>query len=172
MGLTADLVVGLSPSCGLQVLVESPGPGGSEYGGAKVKLAKFLRIVGLSTAIMFLSRTSYAFDLTGAWTDNVSACRNIFEKNTQGMFLTKSGSGIYGDAFIVRGNLIVGNAAACTIKSRKVRGPITDLVATCATGNVALSTFQFSYRVKDENAIVRIFPGIKELDVTYGRCRL
>jgi len=25
---------------------------------------------------------------------------------------------------------------------------------------------------KDENAIVRIFPGIKELDVTYGRCRL
>lgn len=137
-----------------------------------MKLSKSLQIAGLAAAVIVLSQTSYAFDLNGAWTDNVSACGKIFAKNKQRALSIRPGSGIYGDAFIVRGNSIIGNAATCKIKTRKVDGPITHLVATCAAGNVALSTFQFSYRVKDENTIVRIFPGIKELDVTYGRCRL
>lgn len=135
-----------------------------------MKLAKVWGIAVLATAAMFLSNASYAFDLSGAWTNNVSACGKIFKKNKQGKFAIRSGSGIYGDAFIVRGNSIVGNSATCTIKARKVVGSVTHLVASCAAGNVALSTFQFSYRVKDENTISRIFPGIKELDVTYGRC--
>ena len=120
---------------------------------------------------MLFSHASYAFDLNGAWTDDVSACAKIFQNNKQGELSIKGGSGIYGDAFIVRRNSIVGNSGTCTIKARKVDGPVTHLVATCAAGNVALSTFQFSYRVKDENTIVRIFPGLAELDVTYNRCR-
>ena len=137
----------------------------------KMTMPKTLKIAGLATAITFLSHASYAFDLSGAWTDTVSACGKIFKKNKQGELLIISGSGIYGDAFIVAGNSIIGNAGRCTINTRKVDGPITHLVATCAAGNVALSTFQFSYRVKDENTIVRIFPGIEELDTTYSRCR-
>lgn len=136
-----------------------------------MKMAKTPKIVGLAAAITLWSFTSYAFDLSGAWTNQVSACGKIFEKNKKGGFSIISGSGIYGDAFIVTGNSIIGNAGKCKIKTRKVDGPITHLVATCAAGNVALSTFQFSYRVKDDNTIVRIFPGVEELDVTYGRCR-
>ena len=136
-----------------------------------MKLAMALRVVGLTGAFMLFGHASYAFDLSGAWTDNVSACEKIFEKNEQGDLSIKSGSSIHGDAFIVRRNSIVGSSGTCTIKARKSDGPVTHLVATCAAGNVALSTFQFSYRVKDENTIVRIFPGLAELDVTYNRCR-
>ena len=136
----------------------------------KIAMPKTLKIAGLAIAITFLSHASYAFELSGAWTDTASACGKIFKKNEQGGLSIISGSGIYGDAFIVAGNSIIGNAGRCTINTRKVDGPITHLVATCAAGNVALSTFQFSYRVKDENTIVRIFPGLAELDVTYNRC--
>ena len=136
-----------------------------------MKVATAIKIAGLAAAITILSHASYAFNLNGAWTDQVSACGKIFEKNKQGGVSIKSGSGIYGDAFIVNGNSIIGSAGKCTIKARKTNGPTTHLVATCAAGNVALSTFQFSYRVKGDNTIVRIFPGIEELDVTYGRCR-
>jgi hypothetical protein len=133
-------------------------------------ISRILEIAGLAASISFLNHASYAFDLSGAWTTDVSACAKIFEKNKENELSIGGGSGIYGDAFIVRKNSIVGAAGTCTIKSRKVVGPVHHLVATCAAGNVALSTFQFSYQVKDNNNIVRIFPGIEELNVGYGRC--
>ena len=136
-----------------------------------MKIPTAFRIAGLATSFVLLSQASYAFDLAGAWTDTPNECKKIFKKNGKDELSIRSGSGIYGDAFIVRGNSIIGNAAKCTIKSRKVDGPVTHLVATCAAGNVALSTFQFSYRIKDENTIIRIFPGIEELNTAYGRCQ-
>jgi hypothetical protein len=137
----------------------------------KVNMQKIVKVGGLAISLLFLSHASYAFDLSGAWTDNKAACGKIFEKKKGNVLSIKDGSGIYGDAFIVRQNSISSNAGTCTIKKRKTVGQVTHLVATCAAGNVALSTFQFSYQVKDENTIVRIFPGLKELDVTYSRCR-
>jgi hypothetical protein len=135
-----------------------------------MKITHVLGIAGLAASITFLSQASYAFDLSGAWTTDVSACGKIFEKNKQNELSIKGGSGMYGDAFIVRKNAIVGPAGSCTIKSRKDAGQIHHIVASCAAGNVALSTFQFSYQVKDNNNIVRLFPGIEELNVGYGRC--
>ena len=140
--------------------------------GIAMNVQKVLTILGLAAISLALSNhASYAFDLSGAWTNNPTACGKIFEKKMGNKLSIKGGSGIYGDAFIVSGDSISGNNGTCTIKTRKTVGPITHLVVTCAAGNVALSTFQFSYQVRDENTIVRIFPGLKELDVTYGRCR-
>ena len=79
---------------------------------------------------------------------------------------------MFGDGFIARNNAIAGKNASCTIKSKKAAGPVTHIVAICAADNVALSTFQFSYRVKDDNNIVRIFPGVEELNTEYARCTL
>lgn len=137
-----------------------------------MKTGRALRIAGLATSIVFLSHASFAFDLNGAWTTNVSSCDKIFQKNGDNSLSIKAGSDMYGSGFIVRKNSIVGNNANCVIKSQKTVGPVTHLVAECAAENVAFSTFQFSYRVNDENNIVRIFPGIEELNVAYGRCVL
>jgi hypothetical protein len=139
---------------------------------AAVKISHALRVAGLVGSITILSHTpSYAFDLNGAWTTAVSACGKIFDKNKENKISIRGGSGMYGDAFIVRDNSIVGPGGSCTIEKRKDVGSIHHLVANCAAGNVAISTFQFSFRVKDDNNIVRIFPGIEELDVAYGRCK-
>lgn len=134
-------------------------------------VSRALGIAGLTFAIALLSNSSsYAFDLDGAWTTDVSACGKIFEKDKEGRASIISGSSIYGGAFIVRGNSIFSANVTCTIKTRKDAGAVHHIVAVCAPGNVALSTFQLSYRVKDNNSIVRIYPGVEELDETYGRC--
>jgi hypothetical protein len=127
-------------------------------------------IAAVSAIAAFCSHASYAFDLNGAWTSSVSACATIFAINDAKEPSIKGDASMYGDAFIVRNIKIIGSAGQCTIRLRKSEGPVTHLVAICAAENVALSTFQFSYRVKDDNNIVRIFPGVEELDVSYGRC--
>lgn len=135
-----------------------------------MKIRHVLGTAALAAAITLLSHSSYAFDLSGAWTTDVSACRKIFGKNKQNELSIKGGAGMYGDAFIVRKNAIVGPGGSCTIKAHKEIGQIHHIVAICAAGNVALSTFQFSYEIKDNNKIVRLFPGIEELNVDYSRC--
>ena len=130
-----------------------------------------LKITGLAASFVLLNcLPSYAFNLDGAWATDISACGKIFEKGKDDNVSIKSGSAIYGDAFVVRGATIFNNAVKCTIKARKDADAVHNIVAVCAPGNVALSTFQFSYRVKSNNSIIRIFPGIEELDVTYSRC--
>ena len=136
-----------------------------------MKLTQILGTVGLATSVIVLSHVSYAFDLDGAWATNVSACDKIFQNGKGGELSIAKDADMYGDGFIVRKNSIVGNNATCAVKSRKEAGPVTHLVAQCAAQNIAFSTFQFSYRVNDDNNIVRIFPGVEELNVAYGRCK-
>jgi hypothetical protein len=137
----------------------------------KVMVLRILKVVGLTAAIGLMSHSpSYAFNLDGAWTTDVSACGKIFKKDKSDKVSIISGSSIYGDAFVVRGNSIFNDSVTCTVKAQKDVGALHHIVAVCAPGNVALSTFQFSYRVKNDNSIIRIYPGVEELDVTYGRC--
>ena len=124
----------------------------------------------LAAAIVIFSQASYAFDLNGAWTTNRSVCAKVFKINEGKELSIRPASDMYGDAFIVHGNTITASGGTCTIKARKSVGLTTHLVAMCAAENVAFSTFQFSYRVKSDDSIVRVFPGIEELDVEYYRC--
>jgi hypothetical protein len=139
---------------------------------AKMKVTRFIGLAGLVTSLTLISQSVHAFDLNGAWATNVSDCGKIFTKNADGILALAQGADMYGNGFIVRSNAIVGNNATCKIVSQKVAGPITHMIAQCAAENVAFSTFQFSYQVKDDDNIVRIYPGVEELNVTYGRCRL
>ena len=133
--------------------------------------SRALVIAGLTAATGIMANSSsFAFELNGAWTTDVSACAKIFKKDKDGKVSIVGGSSIYGDAFVVQSNTIANSSVTCTVKARKDDGPVHHVVAVCAPGNVALSTFQFSYRVKSDSSIVRIFPGVEELDVTYGRC--
>lgn len=136
-----------------------------------MKIGQVLGAAGLAASVSLISHGAYAFDFNGAWATDAAACGKIFQKNKDGGLSIAPGSDMYGSGFIARKDTIVGNNAACKIVSQKVAGPVTHLVAQCAAENVAFSTFQFSYRVKDDNNIVRIFPGIEELNVNYGRCK-
>ena len=118
-----------------------------------MKAGQVLGMAGLAACIALASHSSYAFDFNGAWATDVAKCSDMF-----------------GSGFIARKDAIVGNNATCKILSQKPDGPVTHLVAQCASENVAFSTFQFSYRIKDDNNIVRIYPGVEELNQTYGRC--
>ena len=136
-----------------------------------MKIRQILRAGALATAIAVVSHGAYAFDLEGAWATNASACANIFQKTSDGRLSIAKDADMYGNGFIAQKGAIVGNNATCKIVSQKVAGPVTHLVAQCAAENIAFSTFQFSYRVTDENNIVRIFPGVEELNVSYSRCK-
>ncbi len=129
-----------------------------------------LGIATLAASIALFNQSARAFDFNGAWATDIAACGKIFQKNKDGELSIAQGSDMYGSGFIARDDAIVGNNATCKIVSRKVAGPVTHLVAQCASENVAFSTFQFSYRADGDNKIVRIFPGIEELNVGYGRC--
>lgn len=119
---------------------------------------------------LLLSSTANAVDLNGAWANDPSVCKQVFEKKNETISITRN-SDNYGSGFIIEGNQIRGKIAKCTIKSRKEDGPLLQLIASCST-DVALSTVQFSLRIDDENKLTRVFPGIPEMALSYVRCPL
>jgi hypothetical protein len=78
-------------------------------------------------------------------------------------------SDLYGAGFIVDGNAIRAKSGKCTIKSQRQEGDKTVLNASCAT-TIMTSELQFNYKVLDNNTLVRDFPEIKGMTLTYSRC--
>ena len=114
--------------------------------------------------------TSYAADLTGAWASDANACKKIFVKSNEKLTIAKDAD-MYGSGFVIEQNRIRGKLASCDIIARKQDGPITNLVAKCAT-DLAFENIQFSLKLDDENKITRLYPGLPELSVSYYRCAL
>lgn len=130
-----------------------------------------LRLFCALTILSITAGTAHAFDLNGPWASDGSDCTKLFSRLGSADVAIKADADLYGDSFIVRGSKIVGKTGTCEIRSRKHDAGITHLVAFCAAENVAMSTFQFSYRTIDADHIVRIFPGLPELDSKYHRCK-
>jgi hypothetical protein len=80
-------------------------------------------------------------------------------------------SDLYGSGFIVNGKAIRAKSAKCSIKSSKQDGDLTIISAGCAT-SIMTGNYQFSYKVVDDNTIVRSFPDIKDMTLRYFRCSL
>jgi hypothetical protein len=112
---------------------------------------------------------SQAFDLSGSWATDRSACDKIFSTKGNKTSLRKD-SDIHGGGFIIEGNRIRGRMATCNIRSTKEDGAVIHLMTACAT-DIMLSNVQFSVKVIDDNRITRIFPGIEGMELDYVRCR-
>ena len=125
-------------------------------------------IVGFTAGIVLLSGEAFAFDLSGAWTSDRELCDHVFSKKGNGMGFAEL-SDLYGSGFIVNGDAIKGKMAECRIKARKQEGDVTTLVASCAT-SIMTGNYEFSYKVLDDNTLVRLFPDIKNMTVNYARC--
>ena len=130
-----------------------------------------LRILAalLIAGLAFVGRAD-AGDIEGAWATNDENCGKVFE-NKNGQTVLSQDSDIYGGGFVIDGDRITGKMARCTIKSRKTVGDTMHLLAACAT-DIMFSSVQFSLRLPEDGRLVRIFPGMDDIQINYRRCRL
>ena len=109
-----------------------------------------------------------AFDLDGAWATQADVCKKIFAKSGNTTSFTSDAES-YGSGFIIEGNSIRGQAAKCTIKTRKEAGGLRHLIAICST-QIMIDQMQLSFKVDDDNKITRVFPGMEGFETSYVRC--
>jgi hypothetical protein len=113
---------------------------------------------------------AHAADIDGIWVSDTSVCSKAFEKSGSRVSFSKN-AGIYVSGFIIDGNQIRGKIANCTIKLRKEQGTVVNLIAVCST-DIAIDTIQFRLRMDGPNKIIREFPGLPGLEMSYERCSL
>ena len=122
----------------------------------------------LLASMLGASGRADALDLNGAWVTDADNCPKVFARNGSQLGFTEM-SDAYGGGFIISGDQITGKFARCRIKARKDNGPYVNLIAACAT-DIMLSSVQFNLKELDSNSLVRLFPGMEELEIHYHRC--
>ena len=121
-------------------------------------------------AAIVLPGRAGAFELTGAWASAQELCDRVFVKKANAVNFAEL-SDLFGSGFIVNGKTIRAKSAKCDIKSSKQDGELTTISASCAT-SIMTGNYQFSYKVVDDNTIMRLFPDIKDMTLRYFRCSL
>jgi hypothetical protein len=123
-------------------------------------------VLGMSACLFAHDAGAQAID--GAWANQQDACSKVFVGTGDELSVAKD-SDLYGSGFVIKGNRIRGNIVTCTIKSRKTDGAVVHVHAVCST-DVALQDMQFSFRPETDSQLIRLFPGMPELDRKYYRC--
>lgn len=109
-----------------------------------------------------------ATDLTGVWASAPEVCDKVFvTKAGRTSFSPKSD--IHGSGFIIDGRRIRGRTARCNIMRMKEEAGVVHMIASCAT-DVMFSNVQFSLKVRDENTVDRLFPGMEDMEMPFFRC--
>jgi hypothetical protein len=130
-------------------------------------------IIAAAVAVLALQvplRAAQAAGVDGAWITDGDACDKVFVKSGSRIAFAKKAD-MHGSGFVISGNRIRGKIANCTVKVRKEDGNVVHLGAACST-DVAVETVQFSLRMEGDDKIIRLFPGLPELDTPYFRCRM
>jgi len=122
----------------------------------------------LILSALAMSSSAKASDLDGAWANDASVCSKVFQKSGETITFTDN-SDAYGSGFIIENQKIRGKIATCLIKKRKQNLDTIHLIADCST-DVALSTIELSFKIINYNSIIRIYPGVEELNISYKRC--
>ncbi|MGY4504966.1 hypothetical protein ACVWYH_008923 [Bradyrhizobium sp. GM24.11] len=123
--------------------------------------------LSISLVLASLGRAE-ALDLNGAWASDADNCAKVFVRNGAQLGFADM-SDVYGGGFIINGDQIIGKFARCRIKARKDNGPNVNLIAACAT-DMMLSSVQFSLKELDANSLIRLFPGMEDMEIRYHRC--
>jgi hypothetical protein len=111
-----------------------------------------------------------ATDLSGAWATHADDCSKIFiRKGRANEIGFTPESDQHGGGFIIEADRLRGKFATCKIKTKKEDGQTVNILAGCAT-DIMLSNVQFSLKVLGPNRILRMFPGMQDIEITYDRC--
>ncbi|PWT87433.1 hypothetical protein ACRQ5Q_21955 [Bradyrhizobium sp. PMVTL-01] len=129
---------------------------------------KLITLGATLISLVVAAASARALDLNGAWAGDADNCSKVFARKGAQFGFTDM-SDVYGGGFIVDGDQIVGKFARCRIKARKDNGPNVNLIAACAT-DIMLSSIQLSLKELDANSIVRLFPGMEDMEIRYFRC--
>jgi hypothetical protein len=124
----------------------------------------------LSACLASTGAHAAAADIEGLWASDARLCTKIFVKRGNGFVMAKDAD-LYGSGFIIDGRKIRGKLASCNIKTTKEDGAMVHLLAACAT-DIMLSNVQLSLRVVDRNKLIRIFPGVSDMEMGYERCEM
>ena len=140
-----------------------------------MQIGQVARYIAKLTVLAAISGLSFngaarAEGLTGLWATDARNCDKIFSKAGQGFSFAKDAD-LYGSGFIIDGRRIVTQLARCDIKTSRQDGTTTHLIAACAT-DVMLSNVQTSFKTVDKDRILRIFPGVSDMEIPYERCVL
>jgi hypothetical protein len=129
-----------------------------------------ISILGAAASLVIAGSASRAAPIDGVWADNASHCSKIFIKTGKTISLAPDAD-FYGSGFIIQGNNIVGKFLTCKIKSRAIEGDVMRLAADCSSV-ITTQAQQFTLKLLGNDRIIRMFPDIPEMAVTYDRCRL
>ncbi|MDN4982046.1 hypothetical protein QY049_02250 [Bradyrhizobium sp. WYCCWR 13022] len=122
----------------------------------------------LFASLLVTSSKVQALDLNGPWATDANNCPKVFERKGGQIGFTDM-SEVFGGGFIVDGDQIIGKFARCRIKARKDSGPNINLIAACAT-DIMLSSVQLSLKELEADSLVRLFPGMEDMEIRYHRC--
>ncbi len=111
-----------------------------------------------------------AIDLNGMWTTSADECNEVFVKKGKTISFSKH-SDLHASGFIVEGDRLRGKLATCKIKSRREEGDTVNIIAACAT-DIMLSDVQLILKVVDQNKVMRVFPGVPDMQQSYERCTM
>ena len=130
---------------------------------------KFAITAAVLTGLLLIEQAR-AIDLSGAWATDVDQCSKVFiRKGRSNQIGFTAMSNQYGGGFIVEADRLRGKFATCKIKTKKEDGQTVNILAGCAT-DIMLSNVQFSLKVLEPNKILRMFPGMQDVEIRYDRC--
>jgi hypothetical protein len=116
------------------------------------------------------SAVAHAADLNGAWTDDASACGEVFTKKNNKLAF-KRDADLHAGGLIVEGKQITGTFQKCTVKSFHDDGSNVQVIASCSDG-VAVSDVAFDVKISGENRITLSSKAPVPVEMLYVRCSM
>jgi hypothetical protein len=122
----------------------------------------------LSVFLVAQSVSTQAADLSGAWTNDASACAQIFTKENNRLRFRQDAD-LHAGGLIVEGRQVTGTFQKCTVKSMHDDGSNVKVVAACSDG-VAVSDVPFDVKISGENSITLSSKEPVPVEMSYVRC--
>jgi hypothetical protein len=116
------------------------------------------------------SASTQAADLNGAWTNDASACGEVFTKENNKLAF-KPDADLHAGGLIVQGKQITGTFQKCTVKSFHDDGSNVKVIAACSDG-VTVSDVAFDVKITGENRMTLSSKEPVPVEMLYFRCSM
>jgi hypothetical protein len=114
--------------------------------------------------------STQAADLNGAWTNDASACNQVFTKENNKLAFTPDAD-LHAGGLIIQGKQITGTFQKCTVKSLHDDGSNVQVIASCSDG-VTVSDVAFDVKISGQNRITLSSKKPVPVEASYVRCSM